>query len=249
MNNMPVLADPVATQLRLMGNRLNAITCIDVNKEQHLEYREANAGENVFMLHPSVKIQDGNSIINAPMSAAAAGAFGVREFWKVLTNVPVEGILGTSEPISFSIDDPLSDGQVLNSKQIATIVRQDGFRFWGSRGTGDPSVPKKSFIHYQRIRFAIREALIAANAWAVGKELTRSYFDEVTRVVNEYMAKLATLGAIAGGKCFVDEETNTPSELENGHASFGFEYSPTPVSEKVTFYENITNSYLKNILG
>ncbi|TCS44267.1 phage tail sheath family protein [Pseudobacteriovorax antillogorgiicola] len=247
---MAILKDPVLEKLRVVAERLNAIAVTETSEKDYLEYRKANGAENVYMIYPKVKVQSGDKIEDAPASAAVAGIFAGLNFWESPSNKLINGVLGTSTPISFALDDPLSDGQSLNSAQISTIVRQDGLRLWGSRGTGDQTDLKTNFIHKVRIRNSIREALISGHRWALAKNMgSQRYFDEVATSVTNYLARLQRDGAIAGGVCYPDEESNTPDALADGKAYFVFEYTPSPVSERLTFKERITNDYLKTLGG
>ncbi|MDQ3232503.1 MAG: phage tail sheath subtilisin-like domain-containing protein [Pseudobdellovibrionaceae bacterium] len=246
-------ANAIVTKLKTISNRLGAIVVVDTpedNSEGRTElkkFRDANGAANVYMVSPKAKVAGEKNAVDAPASAHVAGVFARINFWESPSNQEINGILGTSSAVSFALNDPQSTGQVLNRMQIATIVRQDGLRLWGARGTGDPTDLKTNQIQKVRIRDAIREAIQASHRWAVAKGITRNYFDAVANNVNAYLDELKRLGAIAGGKCYPDPDANTPTALNDGKVYWIYEFTPTPVSETLTFTEEITDKYLEPI--
>ncbi|RYZ75326.1 MAG: phage tail protein, partial [Proteobacteria bacterium] len=211
-------------------------------------YRNANGSERLYIVYPKVKEAFGNGFEEVPVSAHAAGIFSTINFWESPSNKEIQGIIGVSRPISFALDDPDSTGQILNSFQVATVVRLNGFRLWGVRGTGDQTDLKTNQIQKVRISDAIKEAFISSHLYAVARNLTRTYFETVTASVNRYLADVQVLGAIAGGVCYAKDEVNTAESLFNGEATFVYEFTPSPVGETITFEEKITDKFLTNIV-
>jgi len=247
MAEVQFLADPIVTEMKLIASRLNAIPVADAPDGQEQIYRDLNGTARLYILSPMAKVSDGDSFVNVPASAFAAGILGAINFWDSPSNRIIEGIVGTSRAISFALDDPASEGQRLNSFQVATIVRISGFRLWGARGTGDQTDLKTNQIQKIRISDAIKEALILSHLWAIARNLNKTYFESVTASVNKFLGDLQLQGAIAGGECFANDEANTPESLFDGKAYFTYRYTPSPVSETLTFEEIITDSYLKNL--
>lgn len=242
-------ANPVAAKLKEVSKKLGATVVIDGPSEESAldDFVKSNGGPNVLILYPEVKISANNSTVLVPMSSVAAGILARIRFWESPSNQEALNILGTSVPISFSLSDGTSKGQVLNGKQIATIVRQDGFRLWGARGSGDSTDLKTNQIQKVRIRDAVREAILANHRWAVAKGITGAYFETVAESVNTFLENLKREGAIAGGKCYPDKEANTPANINSGKASWAYEITPTPVAETLFFTETITDKYLTKI--
>ncbi len=246
---MAILADSIAKKLAQIAKRLNGIAVIDgpTDESKVKEYRDVNGVEGSYIVYPKVKITEGSSYRDVPASAYAAGIFGVINFWESPSNREIQGIVGTSVPIAFALDDPQSLGQRLNAVQVATIVRAMGIRLWGVRGTGDQTDLTSNQIQKLRIRYAVKEALITSHQWAIAKGLTATYFETVAASVNSYLAYLMGLGAIAGGECFANKTRNTPEALFDGRAYFIYRITPTPVSETLTFEEEVTSEFLAKI--
>ncbi|MDQ3234229.1 MAG: phage tail sheath subtilisin-like domain-containing protein [Pseudobdellovibrionaceae bacterium] len=243
------LVNPVAQKLKTTGDRLGAIVCLDgPNDEAQLKsFRAANGNERVYITSPTLKIPKNGDFVNVPSSAFAAGIFAAIDFWRSPSNQEVNGAVGTTVPISFALDDPTSQGQKLNSFEVATFVRQDGLRLWGARGSGVQTDLTTNQIQKIRIREAIREAIIASHRWAVAMGITSNLFQAVASSVSAYLEDLAQKGAIAGGKCTPDTEQNTPTNLNDGKVFWIYEHTPTPVAETLTFTEILTDKYLAGI--
>jgi phage tail sheath protein FI len=244
-----VNADPIAGKLVSVAKRLNAIAIADAPDSKEQDYRNANGSERLYIINPKAKQASDKTSRFVPASAHAAGVFGRINFWESPSNQEIEGIIGTSRTISFALDDPESEAQKLNAIQVATIVRLNGFRLWGIRGSGIQTDLKTNQIQKVRISDAIKEALISSHLYAVARNLTRTYFETVVASVNKYLGDLQTTGAIAGGTCYAKAEANTPQNLFDGKAWFVYEFTPSPVSETLTFEEQITDKYLANLIA
>ncbi len=56
---------------------------------------------------------------------------------KSLSNVGVNGVTGISADVFWDLQDPATDAGLLNQNDVTTLIRKDGFRFWGSRCLSD----------------------------------------------------------------------------------------------------------------
>ena len=52
-------------------------------------------------------------------------------FWNSPSNKTINGIIGTSRQVDFQLGDKNSRANLLNEQEVATIIREDGFRLWG----------------------------------------------------------------------------------------------------------------------
>lgn len=245
------LANPIVSKAKEVATRLGAILIVDgpETSAEAKTFRDLNGGDFVYICSPKVKVAAGNQTADVPMSSYVAGVMAKNKFWQSPSNQLVQGILGTSRPISFSLDDPKSEGQILNSHQVATVVRQDGFRIWGARGSGDQTDLSANQIQKVRIRNAIREAIKASHRWAIAMGITRDYFIQVATSVNAYLSDLQKDTAILGGACWADPERNTPEAIADGKAYWKFKYTPLSVGETLTFEESITLEYYEGLAG
>ncbi len=56
---------------------------------------------------------------------------------KPVPNVGVNGVTGISADVFWDLQDPATDAGLLNQNDVTTLIRKDGFRFWGSRCLSD----------------------------------------------------------------------------------------------------------------
>nr|WP_281181271.1 phage tail sheath C-terminal domain-containing protein [Oligoflexus tunisiensis] len=242
-------ANSLFTAMATVAKKLGAIGIFDVpgKSEDALAFQTMNNSDRIYLVWPRVKVSYDDKIKPVPASPYAAGVLAKINFWESPSNQPINGILGTEYAVSFSLDDATSLGQLLNSKHVATVVRQDGFRLWGARGAGDFTNLKTHQIQKVRIADAIREAILSSHRWAVAKGITANYLKAVQNSVKTYLDDLKSKGAIAGGDCVPDGEQNTTANLFQGKVYWRYSFTPTPVAETLYFIEEITDSYLTKI--
>lgn len=56
------------------------------------------------------------------------------------------------------------------------------------------------------------------------------------------------VGAVLGGRCWADEELNTPDQIAQGKVYFDFDFTPPYPAEHITFRSHLVNDYLVEIL-
>ena len=76
---------------------------------------------------------------------------------KSLSNLPIAGVTGLTADVHFDIRDMSTDAGLLNEGQVTTIVRMNGYRFWGNRTTSDE--PQFAFETAVRTSQAIQDAI------------------------------------------------------------------------------------------
>jgi phage tail sheath protein FI len=134
----------------------------------------------------------------------------------------------------------------MNENEVATVIQKQGFRLWGNRTCS--SDPKFAFLSVRRTADMINESLLRAHLWAVDRNITKTYIEDVTESVNAYLRELKALGAIIGGECWADPELNTPATIAAGKIYFDFDFTPPYPAEHVTFRSSLVNDYLEEIL-
>ena len=64
----------------------------------------------------------------------------------------------------WDLQDPATDAELLNQSDITTLIRKDGFRFWGSRCPSDD--PLSAFENYTRNAQVLADTIAEAHMWA-----------------------------------------------------------------------------------
>lgn len=245
----------VVTELVAIATRLGAIIVADgpnSTDADAITYRENFGSDRVYIVDPWVKVWDtaSSTEIVRPASARVAGVIAKsdaeRGFWHSPSNRLINGILGTARPIDFTLGDPNSRANLLNEKEVTTIIQQDGFRLWGNRSCS--ADPKWAMLKRRRIADMVNISILRAHMWAVDRNADRTYFENVVDGVNAYGQRLIDLGALVGFKCWADQDLNTPEELEAGKVYFNYDWVETPTAEHITFRSMINNGYLTEVL-
>jgi phage tail sheath protein FI len=254
----PGFSDEVDVVSELLGiaDQLKAVIIADgpnTDDAAAITYRENFGSKRVYIVDPQVKIWDvvSNSSMNAPVSARVAGMIArsdnARGFWWSPSNTEIYGISGTSRAIGFALDDVNSIANYLNENEVATIIQKDGYRLWGNRTCS--ADPKWAFLNVVRIGDMLAESLLHAHLWALDRPITRNYMNDVQSGVNAYLRHLVGVGAILGGKCWYDEDLNTPDQIAQGKVYFDFDWTPVYPSEHIVFRSILTNNYVTELFA
>lgn len=247
------LANPVVSELLGIADRLRAVIIADgpdSNDADAIAWAGVFGSKRVYVVDPGVKVLDGTAIVSQPASARVAGIIAKsdaeRGFWWSPSNREVYGILGTTRPVDFALGDANCRANLLNEQNVATIIRQDGYRLWGNRTLS--SDPVWAFLSVVRTADMINESLLRAHLWAVDRNITKTYFEDVVAGVNAYLSHLKQIGAILGGKCWADPDLNTPEQLAAGKVYFDFDFTPPTPAEHVTFRSRLVNDYFEEVI-
>lgn len=248
-------SNPVVAQLQTIAARLRGVVVADgtnTNDAAAITARQNYGSKRVYFhdVFYTVLAADGSKV-DVPASSYIAGLIARVDndegFWVSPSNHEIYGIIGTARPIDFTLGDTSARANLLNEQEVATTIRQDGFRLWGNRTCSLD--PKWAFLNVVRTADMINESILRAHMWAVDRNITRTYFDDVSEGVNAYLSRLQqATGAIAGGTCWADKDLNTAESIADGRAYFNFDFSAYPPAERVTFRSTLTNGYLEEIV-
>lgn len=246
----------VADALISVANRLRAATAIEgpsTTDAEAQDYRNGFGSRRAYLVDPDVQVADpagGATPVSAPNSAYVAGVIArsdaERGFWWSPSNRIILGILGTARPIDFALGDANARANLLNENEVATIIRERGYRLWGNRTCSDD--PKWAFLSVVRTADILNDSLLRSHLWAVDRNISKTYFEDVAEGVNAYIRELVGLGALLGGICYPTPELNTAATLAAGRVYFDIDFTPPPPAERVTFRSRLTNDYLETIL-
>ncbi len=246
------LANPVVSELVGIAERLKSVIIADgpnTNDADAISYREDWGSPRVYVVDPAVKVMRGTNIVTEPVSPRVAGLIAKidndRGFWWSPSNQTMNGILGTHRPIDFALGDPNARANYLNENEVTTIIQEDGYRLWGNRTCS--SDPRWAFLSVRRTADMINESLLCAHLWAVDRNITKVYVEEVTEGVNAYLRHLKAQGAILGGKCWADPDLNTPQSIQDGKIYFNFDFTPPYPAEHVIFRSHLVDDYIVEV--
>ena len=246
-------ANPVVSELVGIAERLRAVVIADgpnTTDAAAIAYAGDFGSSRVYVVDPWVqKLDAAGNTVSQPTSPCVAGLIAKsdndRGFWWSPSNQNINGIIGTVRPVDFVLGDASARANLLNEDKVATVIRQEGFRLWGNRTLS--ADPKWVFLSVRRTADIINDSLLRAHLWAVDRNITKTYVQDVVEGVNAYLRHLTTIGAILGGKCWADPELNTPDQIAQGKVYFDFDFTPPFPAEHITFRSQMTQDYLTEI--
>ncbi|EKC5751798.1 phage tail sheath protein [Cronobacter sakazakii] len=185
---------------------------------------------------------------------ATARALGLRAridqetgWHKTLSNVAVNGVTGISASVFWDLQEPGTDADLLNQAGVTTLIRKDGFRFWGNRSCADD--PLFLFENYTRTAQVLADTIAEAHMWAMDKPVTPTLIRDIVDGINAKFRELKTAGYIVDAQCWVDESANDKETLKAGKLMIDYDYTPVPPLENLTLRQRITDKYLANLVS
>ncbi|ENI2423268.1 phage tail sheath protein [Escherichia coli] len=241
---------PVCQKLRAFGY-VSAWGCKTLSDA--IKYRDNFSQRELMVIWPDFLAWD--TVANATMTAyATARALGLRakidqeQGWhKTLSNVGVNGVTGISASVFWDLQESGTDADLLNEAGITTLIRKDGFRFWGNRTCSDD--PLFLFENYTRTAQVIADTMAEAHMWAVDKPITATLIRDIVDGINAKFRELKTNGYIVDATCWFDEEANDKETLKAGKLFIDYDYTPVPPLENLTLRQRITDKYLANLVS
>jgi len=245
----------VGTALVALADKLRGIAIIDgpnTTDEAATAYAASFGAKRAFLVDPGVKYWDTttSATVDAASSAWVAGLFAWTDseygFWASPSNKEFVGITGTGRPVEFLDGDETCRANLLNNANIATIIRDDGFRLWGNRTLS--SDPKWAFVTRVRTMDIVMDAILYGHKWAVDRSITATYVKDVTEGLQAFMRDLKNQGAIINFEVYADTELNTASQLEQGKVYWNIRFTDVPPAENPNFQVEVTNQWLTEVL-
>lgn len=245
----------VATAMDGLAAKLRALAIVDgpnTTDEEAMEYAKNFGSKRIYMVDPGVQQFDTvvSKTIDSPASAWTAGMFAYTDaeygFWASPSNKEFVGITGTTRPIEFLDGDETCRANLLNNANIATIIRDDGYRLWGNRTLSSDA--KWSFVTRVRTVDIVMDAILAGHKWAVDRSITKTYISDVTEGLNAFMRDLKNQGAVINFEVYADTELNTATQLEQGKVYWNIRFTDVPPAENPNFLVEVTNQWLTEVL-
>ena len=248
----PFLSSFVPIALRLRAHILaDAPNTLGASEAEAYAYTLNFGARQIFLLYPGVKKMDatGNEIVR-PASPTIAGLIARVDatlgwHWSP-SNQEIYGITGTTVPIDYTEADANCKANVLNSQNIATIIRRDGFRLWGNHTLS--ADPRYTFFCISRVNDIIALSIQdTVNKWAVDRPICKTFFSDLADEVKAYLATLQNQGVIAGGTCYPDPYLNSAGNIVLGKVYFDYDWSGSYPAEDIEIQNSIVQTYLTDL--
>lgn len=245
----------VATALVSVAQKLRAFAYVSAwgckTISEVIAYRDNFSARELMIIWPEFLGWD--TTANATTTRyATAIALGLRAkidndtgWHKTLSNVGVNGVTGISASVFWDLQESGTDADLLNEAGVTTLIRADGFRFWGNRNCSDD--PLFKFENYTRTAQIISDTMAEGHMWANDKPVTAVLIRDIIDGINAKFRELKSGGYIIDATCWFDEESNAKETLEAGKLFIDYDYTPVPPLENLTLRQRITNKYLANL--
>jgi phage tail sheath protein FI len=242
----------VASALIAIAQKLRAFAYISAfgcaTKEAAVAYQKDFGAREAMVIWPDFTSWDTatNATVTVP---AVARALGLRAkideevgWHKTLSNVDVNGVTGLSKDVYWDLQNPATDAGYLNAANVTTLIRQQGFRFWGSRTCS--ADPLFAFENYTRTAQVLADTMADAHFWAVDKPLSPVLVKDILEGINAKFRELKANGYIVDGQAWYDDKINSKDTLKDGKLYLDYDYTPVPPLENLMFRQRITDRYL-----
>ncbi|HHU0704089.1 TPA: phage tail sheath protein [Serratia marcescens] len=235
----------ICQQLRAFGY-ISAHGCKTV--QEATKYRDNFSQRELMLIWPDFVCW--NTTANqSDIAYATARALGLRAkidtetgWHKTLSNVGVNGVTGITASVFWDLQAPGTDADLLNEACVTTLIRKDGFKFWGSRTCSDD--PLFMFENYTRTAQVLADTMAEAHLWAIDRPVTPTLVRDMIDGINAKFRELKSAGLIIDGTCWYDESANTKETLKAGKLFIDYDYTPVPPLEDLTLRQRITDRYL-----
>ncbi|CAI1177351.1 Phage tail sheath protein [Serratia proteamaculans] len=238
----------ICQQLRAYGY-ISAYGCKTISEA--IAYRDNFSQRELMLIWPDFLAWDTTGNVSAT-AFATARALGLRAkidtetgWHKTLSNVGVNGVTGISASVFWDLQAPGTDADLLNEAGVTTLVRKDGFRFWGNRSCSDD--PLFLFENYTRTAQVLADTMAEAHMWAVDKPVTATLIRDIVEGIKAKFRELKSNGYIIDADCWYDESANDKETLKAGKLYIDYDYTPVPPLEDLTLRQRITDKYLVNL--
>jgi phage tail sheath protein FI len=249
------VANPVGVAMASIVDRLRAVAFLDgpgTNYDDAVAYRNDYGSQRISIIDPGVlSWNTENSVyVTKPASAYAAGIQArideEKGFWYSFSNQLIQNIGGPARPVDFMPNDRDSEANMLNASQVTTIIHDDGFRFWGLRGTGTD--PLWAQLSVRRTADMVYESLERAERSRLDLPFSTQLLSGIQGDVNSYLRLLKSRGALMGGKCWIDPTVNTPATFANGELTVDFDLEPPACLEHLQFRASRNPNYYTDFI-
>lgn len=241
--------DPVAAQIEVVANKLRGVGYIDSPgwaTAQDVALRRQSYGARIEILRPRVYTTSNVDTLSRPYSACAAGLRSRIDnengFWWSKSNQQVYGITSLEQIDDFIIGEKNCTANLLNASQVSTIIRRSGFRHWGNYLCSND--PQWSFECVRRTADVIEDSIAeTVQDEFVDRPIDIHLGEDIIETINGFLRKLFELGAINGGKAWLDAELNTAESLAAGKLYINVEFAPKSPAQTITITYRINNDY------
>lgn len=233
----------VTTELAEIARKLRGMAyaaAIGDDVSDAVDYRENFGARELMLIWPGTSSDfAGDAVARAlGLRARIDNEFG---WHKTLSNVAMDGVTGLSQDVFFDLHSDASDAALLNAGDVTTLIRANGFRFWGNRTCSEE--PLFAFESVVRTAQVLQDEIAAGLMWAIDKPITRALLRDIEETINARLRQLVAQGRLIGGNAWIDPAQNPAEQLAAGRITVDYDYTPCAPAEQITLNQRITDRY------
>jgi uncharacterized protein len=247
--------EAVTQEVAIAAKKLSAFayaSCHDcVTIPDALAYRKKFSARELMLIWPDFTGFDttAKTTLAAQTIAIALGlraAIDQTTGWhKVISNVPVNGVMGISADVYFDYLTEGTDADILNEAGITTLVNRNGFRFWGSRTCDDGDY---IFENYTRTAQIVAATIGEGVFEYSDKPMHASLVRDLIETINANLRDDVRDGKLLGARCWFDPGLNDKSNVKVGKLKLSYDFTPVPPMEDLTLRQTFTDTYIADLM-
>ena len=241
-------ANPVCASLTSVLNQMMAHAIVEssgASQQNDTDWRETMQSQRLIPISGGCRVMDPvtSNIIFRPLAPRIAGILVRRDHEKgapfhSAANQPVQGIIGPSRDIPFSLTDNANEAQELLGFNIGVVVRGEigddfaiasgGFVFIGTDNAGEDELWR--FYNVMRGRDYIHLGLIRALRFFLGRyNIVGHTIVAILQTMKYFLRDLHADQHILGYRVTFRTEGNSAEQIRLGHLRVGFKAEEPPV--------------------
>lgn len=239
----------VTTEMVVIAKKLRAMVYAGCDAAdtiaEAVTYRGEFGDRELMLLYPDFSGFSGQAVA---VALGARARIDQETGWhKTLSNVPLGGVTGLSSPIFFDLQNADNDAGVLNAAPVTTLIRQNGYRFWGNRTCAEET--PFAFESAVRTAQALQDTIARGLFWAVDKPLNGQLVRDILETINAEFRSLKAQGRIIGARAWFDPSSNQASDLAAGKITIDYEFTPCAPAENLILNQRITDKFYTDLAG
>ncbi len=241
--------------LKEVAGKIGAIAIVDLHTEPtatvpgYADKRVIASWPPVLVSGP-VDVNKNPTVKTKPLSPYIAGVIArndsERGYHTSFSNRSINGLVGLSENIEHSIFDADCTANRLNEKKTMTVL-SGPFRTWGNSGLYPDDKPLYKFISTVRTEDQIISLLARGLQWAIDKNITKNFIEELEIHINHMLQTLRKDGVITNGEAWINKEKTTPSAVVEGKIYITVKWTPSFIAQEIIIDSVLTSKFIEEV--
>lgn len=218
----------VTVELVVAAKKLRAMVyaaAIGTDVAAAITYRETFGDRELMLIWPDTSGDFAGDAIARALGLRAM--IDEQQGWhKTLSNVTIGGVTRLTKDVHFDLQDNSTPAGLLNDAQVTTLIRNEGFRFWGNRTCAGEDHPEFSFESAVRTSHALQDMIVSALGPFMDQPMTVGLIKDLLETANAALRQLVVESRIIGALAYYDPAKNSSTQLATGRPTISLKYTP-----------------------